>query len=370
MGRRRRPTYDTSLLPGLFDDIDAGQTVSSDLPVERTQTHVRGLTGDDDNDDLAGPRIINRPGRPKSVAVPETPPPGLIEPLRPPQPVERLMFISFGSGSSGNCAYLGTDKGGLLIDAGVDQARVVNTLLRAGIDMSSVGGIILTHDHGDHVKYAYMMLRRFRHMRLYCTPKALNGLLRRHNISRRIKDYHQPIFKEFTFHVGQFAITPFEVSHDGTDNVGFMIEAGQHRFVVATDMGVITERADYYMRQATHLMIEANYDRTMLLNGTYPEYLKARILASHGHMDNSATAAYLAEIAGKTGLRHIFLCHLSHDNNTPETALRAIGDALRESNLTVGDFSCSIDTVTADIQLMALPRFEATPLIVLRPDRL
>lgn len=340
------------MLPGLFDEVEPNNT-----SVKQSDTSKRTRK------DYSGPRFVERPEQ--NIAVPENDLNVQVEPMEAEAEVLKLRFLSFGSGSSGNCAYLGTEKGGILIDAGVDPARVVNTLLRSGVDMSSVGGIILTHDHGDHVRYAYTLLRRFRHLRLYCTPKALNGLLRRHNISRRIKDYHQPIFKEFPFHLGPFVITPFEVSHDGTDNAGFHIRAGQHTFVVATDMGHITERADHYIRLANHLMIESNYDLNMLMNGSYPEYLKARIVGQCGHMDNAATACYLAEIRAPH-LRNIFLCHLSHDNNTPETALSAVATALRDKGYTLGDFSGAIDTRDADIQLMALPRFDPTSPIILR----
>jgi len=295
-----------------------------------------------------------------SVTLPEN-----IEPLISATPVATLRFISFGSGSSGNCAYLGNGRFGILIDAGIDPEKIYAELERNGIDIRTIGGIILTHDHGDHVRYAYAIVRRNRNMRIYCTPATLNGVLRRHNLSRRIKDYHQPIFKEFPFHLSDFVITPFEVSHDGTDNVGFFISAGEHKFVVATDMGVITERADYYMRQANHLMIEANYDLDMLRNGIYPEYLKARIMTAKGHMDNRATASFLKEIYTPE-LRNIFLCHLSHDNNTPQIALAAVKEALGSIGIEAGDGSGSIASRNAPVQVMALPRFDSTGVIVLR----
>ncbi len=273
-----------------------------------------------------------------------------------------LRFISFGSGSSGNCAYIGTDSAGLLIDAGVDSKFVVDSLLHNGIDMSSVKGIILTHDHGDHVKYAYSFLRANRHFKLFCTPKTLNGLLRRHNISRRIKDYHSPIFKEFTFEAAGLTITPFEVSHDGTDNVGYSITGAGVNFVIVTDTGRITERADYYIRSANALMIEANYDAEMLRRGSYPEHLKARIASELGHLDNAVTADYLAGVAGPA-LSHIFLCHLSHDNNCPEIALETVSAALIRAGHTL-----SQSPLGPGIHLSALPRFTTSPLFILTAE--
>lgn len=292
----------------------------------------------------------------------------VITPMEIPAAIPSLKYISFGSGSSGNCAYLGTDKGGLLIDAGVDPERMIYPeLARNGIPLSSIGGIILTHDHGDHVKYAYSILRQNRHIRLYCTPRTLAGILRRHNISRRIKEYHQPIFREIPFRLAGFSITAFETAHDGSDNVGYHLASDGHTFVVATDMGIISERADFYMRQANYLMIEANYDRTMLLNGRYPEYLKRRIIGNVGHLDNAVTAKYLAEIYKPT-LRNIFLCHLSEDNNTPQTARSVVAEALKAVGIEAGDGSGSIESRRAPVQLITLPRFDSTGLIVLRND--
>lgn len=277
-----------------------------------------------------------------------------------------LTFVSFGSGSSGNCAYLGvTGEGGILIDAGIDEDKVLAALKANAIRLEDIHGIILTHDHSDHVRGAYSLLRHNRHMQIFCTPRCLNGLLRRHSISRRIKDYHKPIFKEFEFQVGPFSITPFETSHDGTDNVGYSIEVASKRFVVATDMGMITERADFYIRQANYLMIEANYDNEMLANGPYPEYLKARIRGNRGHLDNAVTAAYLADIVTPE-LTDIYLCHLSQDNNRPDVALAAVRSALESKELIVGDGSGSLESQKAGIQLTALPRFDCSPLFVHR----
>lgn len=277
---------------------------------------------------------------------------------------ETLRFLSFGSGSSGNCAYIGTPSCGLLIDAGVDNNYVTEQLKANAIDITTIRGIILTHDHGDHIRYAYAMLRYNRHMRLYATPKTLNGILRRHNISRRIQDYHTPIFKEFPFQTGELSVTAFDTSHDGSDNMGFSIEGAGTTFVVTTDTGTITERADFYIRRSTHLMIESNYDATMLRNGHYPMHLKARIASPTGHMDNADTAAYLKSIC-PAAIKNILLCHLSIDNNTPEIATAIVRHALEEAGMTVTDITAPSPESVGTVRLFALPRLESSPLIVL-----
>lgn len=308
--------------------------------------------------DVPGQYSLNFYGEESDLTTEEEPLPDLRE--------KAINFISFGSGSSGNCCYIGTSEGGLVIDAGVAVDKVEKILAANGVKMSHVKGLLLTHDHSDHTRYAYTMVRTYRHMRLFCTPRVLNGLLRRHNISKRIKEYHESIFKEIPFRLAGFGITAFDVPHDGTDNMGFSISYSGRNFVVATDLGSINERADHYMRQADYLVIESNYDADMLEHGRYPEYLKARIRTANGHMDNVATAAYLRQLATKR-LREVWLCHLSQDNNTPELALDASRRALAAAGLTVGGPDDTLFDRQADVRLAALPRFEPTRWYVLRP---
>lgn len=276
-----------------------------------------------------------------------------------------LHYISFGSGSSGNSCYVGNDEGGVVIDAGVRADVIEDTLRRHGVSMRHVKALLLTHDHSDHVRYSYALLRNNRHLTLYCTPRVLNGLLRRHSISKRIKEYHTPIFKEIPFKVSGMEFTAFDVPHDGSDNMGFSVDFAGHRFVLATDLGAVTERARHYMSQANYLVIEANYDAEMLRRGPYPEYLKARIASERGHLDNRDTGAFLAEVAGSQ-LKYIFLCHLSKDNNTPAKALTAVREALTARGFRLGHAMESIADRQADMQLTALPRFEPTRWYIFR----
>lgn len=274
-----------------------------------------------------------------------------IDSMTPVESDPALFFMSFGSGSSGNCFYVGDRHSGILIDAGIKADQVMLALKKNGIPMSSVKGILLTHDHHDHISQAYPLLRANRHMRLYCTPRTFNGILRRHNISRRIKDYHQPIYKEIPFQIGSLTITAFDVSHDSSDCAGFHIASPSSSFAIATDLGTVTPRVDHYMRQAQTIVLEANYDREMLVNGAYPEYLKARILSDRGHLDNLDTARFLASVLTPQ-VRRVFLCHLSHENNTPEKALHTVESHLDPS-------------VNPSLELLPLPRHTPTILYTL-----
>lgn len=338
MARKKYPNQ--AELPGLFDDFEVT------LPSKEYPIH---------------PDIARHAQEKKQEE-------SLIEtPLEKKKEAERLLFMSFGSGSSGNCAYLGTYSEGILIDAGVDVKHVLNSLAENKIPIESVKGIFLTHDHGDHIRQAYPILRKYKHIALYCTPKTLNGILRKHSVSRRIKDRHSAIYIEHQYTVGGLTVTPFTVSHDGTDNVGYHIVKDNQTFTIATDLGCTEGRLSHYASTADYLMLESNYDRRMLINGTYAEQLKARILKDTGHLDNAEAARFVSENYHEN-LSHVFLCHLSNDNNTPEIAINTMTTALRANGLKVGDDSESIASREADVRVIALPRFESSRLFILRKD--
>ena len=292
-----------------------------------------------------------------------------------------LCFISFGSGSSGNCAYLGTPRGGILIDAGIrepvkyhrkkknperqdaltlDQAFAV--LQRNGISPSMVKGILLTHAHQDHMRCLYPAVSAC-HCSVYCTMGVMSQMLQRCRISSRIRDHHVPIFKEIPFRILDMEITAFETSHD-VKSVGFSIEYEGERFVVATDMGIITPRAAHYMSSANYLMIECNYDLEMLINGTYTQMLKERVMGEKGHLDNAVASQFVADNY-HDGLQYVFLYHLSKDNNTEELALTAMRQALEQRGLSVGDGSYDISQRDRDVQIYALPRYISSSWFVL-----
>lgn len=276
-----------------------------------------------------------------------------------------LYYISFGSGSSGNSGYIGTRNGGLIIDAGLRADEITAGLQRAGIPMTTVKGILLTHDHSDHVRSTYTLLRNNKHLKLFCGNRTMEGILKRTSISKRIREYHIPIFLETPFRMLDFEITPFEVPHDSFQNFGYSIEFRGRHFVIATDVGAITDRIRHYSSQADYLVLESNFDRAMLIQGRYPEYLKHRIMSGRGHLDNALAAGFLKEIWSPR-LKHIFLCHLSQDNNTPSKALKASKDVLESLNIKVGNGLNSLSDRQAATQLTVLPRFDSTPLYVFR----
>ena len=253
-----------------------------------------------------------------------------------------LKFISFGSGSSGNSYYLFTDTDGLLIDAGVGIRAMKKYFRDYGINMSMVHNILITHDHADHVKCVGSISHDF-NIPVYTTADVHKGIERNYCVQRKVSaDLKRAVEKGVTYEVGEFKVTPFGVPHDSADNVGFEIEHDGITFCIVTDAGEITSEIKPHISNADYLVIEANHDEEMLKNGPYPDYLKSRILGTRGHLSNRQCGESLVENA-TPGLRHVWLCHLSEENNHPELARKTVEAILRNSGIVAGkDFMLEV----------------------------
>lgn len=253
-----------------------------------------------------------------------------------------LRFISFGSGSSGNCYYLYTETDGLLIDAG----RGVRTLKKGfrdfGIVMSNIHHMLVTHDHADHVKSVGKISAEF-NIPVYTSRLVHEGIVKNYCVAQKIsKERVRNIENNVTFSIGDFTVTPFHVPHDSVDNVGYKIEADGVVFCLLTDVGHITDEMKSYIAEANYLVIEANHDEEMLEKGPYPLHLKQRIISATGHLSNKDCAEAIANYA-TTSLRHVWLCHLSEENNHPELARKTVEQMLRSYGIVAGkDFELDV----------------------------
>lgn len=256
----------------------------------------------------------------------------------------KIKFISLASGSSGNCYFLGTDTYGILIDAGIGIRTIKRSLKESGIGLDTVRAVLVTHDHADHIKAVGYLGEKYG-IPVYSTPEVHKGINQSYCITEKLSTCVRYLHKEQPFQLEDFSITPFEVPHDGTDNVGYCIEIDGKVFSFLTDLGHITPTAATYIRKAHYLIIEANYDEEMLKMGPYPPYLKKRIAGPNGHMSNHETATFLSENFN-AGLKYIWLCHLSKDNNHPELACKTVELSLREKGIIAGK----------DVQVIALKR--------------
>lgn len=246
-----------------------------------------------------------------------------------------IKFISFGSGSSGNCYYLFTETDGLLIDTGVGLRNLKKRFKDYGLTLSSVHNILITHDHADHSKSSGSISHEF-NLPVFATQLVHKGIEKNYCVRRKIDATLKNIIeKGTTYNIGEFKVTPFDVPHDSTDNVGYFIQAGSTTFCLVTDVGHVTEEIRGYISKANYLVIEANHDEDMLKRGSYPEYLKRRIMGPTGHLSNRNCALTLAACITPQ-LHHVWLCHLSEENNHPELARKTIETVLSEHGVSSG----------------------------------
>lgn len=251
-------------------------------------------------------------------------------------------FISLGSGSSGNCYYLSTDTTTILIDAGLSIKNIKKHLKSFGLSINDVDAVFVTHDHADHIK-AVGHLANDLGKPIYATQLVHQGINRNYCITSKLTDQHRHyVQKGATLECGDIRLTPFEVPHDSTDCVGYLVEMDGCKFCLITDVGHITPTIEDMVANANYLVVEANYDEEMLMTGPYPAYLKGRIRSGKGHMCNKDTAALIAEHC-TPALKHVWLCHLSEENNHPELARKTIDSILRSYGLLPGvDFELDI----------------------------
>ncbi len=262
-----------------------------------------------------------------------------------------LIFRCFASGSSGNCYYLGTRRQGILIDAGISARSIQKCLREMGLDFQNIMGVLVTHDHADHIRAVGTLGERVK-LPIYTTKEIHEGIDRNYGVREKLRGSSRRYFnKGEEWELFGMRINTFGIEHDSTDCLGYCIDYLGQRFVLMTDCGSVNEEMEAYIRTANHLVIEANHDEHMLLNGPYPTYLKERILSPRGHQSNDVCGELL-ERNWHPELRNVWLCHLSLENNDPDTAFNTVASYLEEIEIIPGQ----------DIFLKALDRTTPSPI--------
>ena len=244
-----------------------------------------------------------------------------------------LEFMSLSSGSSGNCYVLHNGSKGIVIDAGVSLRRLKKLLLERGFSLDSFQAILVTHDHLDHIRHLGSWCKHLKKP-VYATAE-LHRALAHHTFTmdwiapcRRVLEEEDSILDLGNDDAPNPSVRYFVVPHDATQTVGYFIDWDGNKFFLMTDAGRVTKEALEYASKANAVVFESNYDPGMLIGGPYPHELKMRICKGNGHLSNDECAAAV-KCFWHPGLRHIFLCHLSENNNTPALAFEATADALR-----------------------------------------
>jgi phosphoribosyl 1,2-cyclic phosphodiesterase len=225
------------------------------------------------------------------------------------------------SGSSGNCFYVGSNKGDILIDAGISCKQISERLSKIGKDINNIKGIFVTHEHTDHIR-GIETLSRKHNIPIFINTGTLEGCyldMGNMNIIRTDK--------EFDFN--GLKILPFSKSHDSSEPISFLIKNGTKKISIITDVGMCCDNVIDNVCESDLIILEANHDLNMLKNGPYPYYLKKRIASTKGHLSNYEAALLVLEHGNKK-LQHVLLSHLSLNNNTPETALKTFNSIVCE----------------------------------------
>jgi len=243
---------------------------------------------------------------------------------------KQIWFQSFGSGSSGNCYFVGNQEYGILIDAGLSARAIRKNLKNIGLDVKNIRAIFITHDHIDHIKGVSAMGEHFL-IPVFATPETHLGIELNYKISHKLERSKCLLEKGKSVEIEDFKVTAFPVSHDASDCVGYLVEFNGKTFTFATDLGEIKGDVAKYLQSADYVILEANYDEQMLRNGNYSISLQDRIRAATGHLSNEQTAVFLANNFSEKW-KKIFLCHLSRENNTKEIALKTVENLLLKNN--------------------------------------
>ncbi|MBO4327746.1 MAG: MBL fold metallo-hydrolase [Clostridia bacterium] len=245
-----------------------------------------------------------------------------------------LKFCTLFSGSSGNCAFIGTDRAKLLVDAGVTAKSIEHELGLIGEDPGEVDAILITHEHIDHIRGAGVLARRYG-IKIIANDRTWRAMDQ--EIGKTEPEQRIVIdASSGSFYVGGLEVSSFTIPHDAADPVGYTVSDRRHRVTVATDTGFLSPSLFEHFKGSDAVLIEANHDLDMLENGPYPRYLIARIRGNRGHLSNVSCGELASKLA-LGGTRAIILGHLSKENNLPEVAYETVRRTMEESGVVIVD---------------------------------
>jgi phosphoribosyl 1,2-cyclic phosphodiesterase len=232
-----------------------------------------------------------------------------------------LAVCILASGSRGNAIYISDGTTAILVDAGPSGIEIIRRLESRGLDPTSVKAILISHEHADHIQGVGALSRRLK------IPVYLNR--KTEKASFIFQKLQNPAYFECggSFEIKDLNIHPFSISHDAEDPAGFTVQKDGLKIGIATDLGTATSVVKHHLKGCRLLILEANHDPAMLINGPYPWPLKQRIQSRMGHLSNKESKSLLNEVKHDR-LKHVILAHLSEINNTPEKALNTVGKAL------------------------------------------
>lgn len=263
-----------------------------------------------------------------------------------------LELCAIASGSSGNCICVGSDNTHVLIDVGVSGKRIENGLNEIELKTSEMQGILITHEHIDHIAGLGVLARRYG-IPIFATEKTINAILNTKSVGKIDEDLFQIIKPGRRFSIGELMFNPISISHDAADPVAYKVMNEDKSVAVITDLGNYNQALVDELQGLDALLLEANHDVKMLQTGVYPYPLKQRILSDRGHLSNERSGQLLSELLhDKFGT--VVLGHLSKENNYEELAYEAV-----RLEVTMGDTPYKAD----DFPMHVAKRDTVSPMI-------
>lgn len=239
-----------------------------------------------------------------------------------------LWVTSLNSGSNGNCYFIGNGHEAVLIDAGLSCRETEKRMRRLDLKMEQVKAIFISHEHGDHIKGLETLSSRY-NLPVYITPGTLL-----HSRLRLRQELIFPFSEQQPVTIGPLTVTAFSKYHDAAEPHSFTIEHENTRVGVFTDIGMVCDKLRHHFARCHAAFLEANYDEVMLERGRYPYHLKRRISGGKGHLSNGQ-ALDLFRNGNAPQLSHLFLAHLSADNNDPDLVLELFRTHCGATKITV-----------------------------------
>lgn len=234
-----------------------------------------------------------------------------------------MRFCSIASGSSGNCIYVGSDQTHLLVDIGISGKKLKEGLNELELDGKDLDGILITHEHSDHIKGLGVIARKYG-VPIYTTGGTADAVLRmKSGVGKLPEGIIHEIREDEPFRIKDLEICPFQISHDAAQPVGYRISNGEKTVGIATDLGRYGEYLIDHLRNLDVLLLEANHDVRMLQVGPYPYLLKQRILGDRGHLSNENAGRLLCRLLHDK-MKAVFLGHLSKENNYEALAFETV----------------------------------------------
>ncbi|MDE7063202.1 MAG: MBL fold metallo-hydrolase [Lachnospiraceae bacterium] len=233
-----------------------------------------------------------------------------------------MELCSIASGSTGNCIYAGAGSTRIMIDAGVSGKRIEEGLNSIGLTTKEMQGILVTHEHSDHVAGLGVVARKYG-IPIYATEKTIAAIHSTTLVGTIDPALFHPVCPGEAFTLGDLTVEPMSISHDAADPVAYIMRQGGHKMAVVTDLGTYDETLVEKLQGLDLLLLEANHDIHMLQAGGYPYPLKIRILGEQGHLSNEASGQLLGRLL-HDHFGTVLLGHLSRENNIPELAYEAV----------------------------------------------